>query len=149
MNNFISKTALLTHQRVFRLSQALNPTTAREFCLVCSVTQTHAHHQSLRIRIEFSFLFVLFFTEKRGLLSVNILWGSVPHFLYSYQIDQLFNFLRIILKTSPWQKERRQLSTVKQSATQQPQLTNGSLMEMICKEKRAMIAHQQLWELDQ
>ena len=68
---------------------------------------------------------------------------------FCYQIDQLFSLLLIILKTSPWQKERRQLSTVKQSATHQPQLTNGSLMEMICKEKRAIIAQQQLWEEDQ
>ena len=63
---------------------------------------------------------------------------------FCYQIDQLFSLLLIILKTSPWQKERRQLSTVKQSATHQPQLTNGSLKEMICKEKRAIIAQQQL-----
>ena len=63
---------------------------------------------------------------------------------FCYQIDQLFSLLLIILKTSPWQKERRQFSTVKQSATHQPQLTNGSLMEMICKEKGALIAQQQL-----
>ena len=65
-------------------------------------------------------------------------------FSFYYQINQLFSLLLIILKTSPWQKERRQLSIVKQSATHQPQLTNGSLMEMICKEMGALIAQQQL-----
>ena len=69
--------------------------------------------------------------------------------LFCCQIVQLFSFLMIILKISPYQRDKQQPSIVKQSATHQPQDTSGSSMELTFQGKIAVDAYQQTYTKDQ
>ena len=63
--------------------------------------------------------------------------------LFCCQIDQLFSFLMIILKISPYHGVKQQPSLAKQSATHQLQITGGSSMESTFQGEVAVDVHQQ------
>ena len=63
--------------------------------------------------------------------------------LFCCQIVQLFSFLMIIPKISPYQRDKQQPSLVKQSATHQPLDISGSSMESTFQGEVAVDVHQQ------